>query len=287
MALAPRVVHREAPFGEPLETLRVRRAPRPVRDLVDDRPQPAGRDLPAVELADRAGGDVTRVGVERFAGNLTLAVDALELGPRHVDLATHQEPRWSPRRKAQRQRAHRPQIVGDVVADRTVAARRAAHEQAVLVEQRGGDPVDLELGDELETGGRFVWGQPFEPSTPFAQLVEVIGIVERHHRRLVAHRREAGERLSADTPGRAVGRRELRPLPLERHELAHQPVELAIPDLRPAEGVIEPLVALDLAAQLRGAARRVASQARGSGCGHRPRRPGRRHGRNCRRKRCR
>ena len=50
-------------------------------------------------------------------------------------------------------------------------------------------------------------------------------------------------------------------------ELGHQAVELAVGDLRPAEGVVEALVALDLAAQLRGAARRVASQARGSGCG--------------------
>ncbi len=48
---------------------------------------------------------------------------------------------------------------------------------------------------------------------------------------------------------------------LERHELGHQPVELAVRDLRPAEGVVEPLVAPDLAAQLRGAARRVASTA--------------------------
>ena len=44
----------------------------------------------------------------------------------------------------------RLEIGGDVLADRAVAARRALHEHAVLVAQRGRQPVDLRLGREGE-----------------------------------------------------------------------------------------------------------------------------------------
>ena len=47
---------------------------------------------------------------------------------------------------------HRPQVVGHVLADLAVPARRAALEHAVPVDQRDRQAVDLRLGDELELG---------------------------------------------------------------------------------------------------------------------------------------
>ncbi len=257
----------KTPSGELRETLGMGREAGAVGHLVDQRREPPGGDCLAVEQADRARGDVARIGVQRLAGRLALAIQALELGARHKDLAAHQQPARCALRQPQRQGTHRAQVRGDIVTHRTVAARRATHQDPVLVEQRERHAVDLELGDEGEPRGRFDRRQPLEPRPPLAQLFQIVGIFERHHRRLVAHLGEAGDRFSAHAPSRTVGGRELRRRSLERHELGHQPVELAIRDLRPALAVVQPLVTLDLAAQEGGAPRR---STRGGGVHGRP-----------------
>ena len=67
----------------------------PVRAVLDEDVGP-GREVAAgrhrrVDLAQRAGAGVARVGVERQAGLLALRVDAGELGLGHEDLAARLE----------------------------------------------------------------------------------------------------------------------------------------------------------------------------------------------------
>ena len=82
----------------------------------------------------------------------------------------------------------RAQVVRDVLADLAVAARGAALEHAVAVDERDREPVDLRLGDELEVAG------PRSPRArggahardPGAQLLLRARVGEREHRLQVA-----------------------------------------------------------------------------------------------------
>ena len=154
-------VDREAERGEALEGGRLGRDGVAVLDeLVEP-----GRQLPArrdrrVDLAERAGAAVARVGVERQPGLLALLVDALELGLGHEDLAARLE--RGGLGQARRDDRDRPQVRGHVLAGRPVAAGRALDEPAALVAQADGEAVDLELGDVAQVGGRFGRGRQSE-----------------------------------------------------------------------------------------------------------------------------
>ena len=124
-----------------------------------DRADPVdpGRERPfggerRVELADRAGGRVARVGEGRFLGFGAALVERFEGGDRQVDLAAH----FDQLRRVldpQRDRADRAQVLGDVLADPAVAAGGAADQHAVLVGERDRQAVDLRLGRVAELRG--------------------------------------------------------------------------------------------------------------------------------------
>ena len=69
-----------------------RSAPELGHDLIGERRQPALRDERRIEVAHRAGGGVARVGEQRLAGLLALAVRPLERRPRQEHLAAHLDP---------------------------------------------------------------------------------------------------------------------------------------------------------------------------------------------------
>ena len=92
----------------------------------------------------------------------------------------------------------------------------AEHELAALIAERGGQAVDLGLGHDLDlvlldaresSGARKKLRMVLEEG---AHLVVVEGVVERQHRRRVAHLGEARGRRRADAARRAVGADELR-----------------------------------------------------------------------------
>ena len=87
---------------------------------------------------------------------------------------------------------------GHVLADLAVAARGAAHEHAVLVDERDRQPVDLRLGHEadlahLDALARQVALAALDPGR---QLLLVAGVGEREHRLEVADLLELVERLA-------------------------------------------------------------------------------------------
>ena len=88
---------------------------------------------------------------------------------------------------------------------------------------------------------------------PGAQLLLVAGVAEREHLLGVLDLLEAVERRRPDPLGRRVGGAQLRVVGLDRPQLVEQGVVLVVADLRFVEDVVEPVVVLQLAPQLRGA----------------------------------
>ena len=231
--------HREAVLVQPLERLVVaRRTPSPRA-----RPRCSTRSTAAARrrARGRAGGSSRRrscAGSRTWARRPPRAASFISANARarHVHLAAHLEQR---RRVLHRLRDHvdRQQVVRHVLADLAVAARGAALELAVAVEQRDREAVDLRLGDELDLLVVHVAlvEQAAHARLPGAQLVLVARVREREHRLEVLHLLELLERLAAHALGRRVGRAELGVLGLERAQLVEQGVVVGVRDL----GVVE------------------------------------------------
>ena len=102
-----------------------------------------GGDL-RVELAQGAGRRVARIGEEALPCRLTRLVEACKAGARHEHLAAHDQPCG---RVLERHGngADGLEIFGHVLANKAVAARRAAHELSIHIFQRDGKAVHLRL----------------------------------------------------------------------------------------------------------------------------------------------
>jgi hypothetical protein len=82
----------------------------------------------------------------------------------------------------------RGDVGGDVLTGATVAPRRGLDEAPGLVADGDGDAVDLELADVGRVGRARLLGHPaLETLPPGHELVEVEGVVERHHRHRMGH----------------------------------------------------------------------------------------------------
>ena len=151
--------------------MRLKLQPFRVTHLVTPDTQGTPRGMRRIELADRTGGGVARVDEGGLVGGDTLLVIALEGRQRQVDFAAHLEHggRLLARLQAQGRGngVDGAQVGGDVLADFAVAAGGAAHQAAVFVDDRDGQPVDLGLDDE---GGGFRFLAGFD------------GLQDRHRR---------------------------------------------------------------------------------------------------------
>ena len=94
------------------------------------------------------------------------------------------------------------------------------------------------------------------PLVPGPQLLDVEGVVQRHHGRLVAHRREGGVGRRPDSLGGRVGMHELGMPVLQGLQLAEQAVEVAVGDLGLAR-VVEGRMVVQPGLELADARRRV------------------------------
>src|SRR5204863_16925 len=108
----------KAELDEPLKRLRL---PAPARlrgaaDGVGEEPERPRRGHARIELAHRAGGGVARVDVLLFSQLALARVEGVEVAAVHQDLAAHLElARVRGLRQAQRDRAQRTQVRGDVL----------------------------------------------------------------------------------------------------------------------------------------------------------------------------
>ena len=112
-------------------------------EVEDEDVQPAACRNPRIQLPERAGGGVARVGKQGLALVLARGVELLKHFARHIDLAAHAECQRFGQR--QRNRGNGAQIFGHIFADKAVAARRAEGEIAVFVGQRHRESVNLRL----------------------------------------------------------------------------------------------------------------------------------------------
>ena len=149
-----------------------------------------------IDLAHRPRGRVARIDEEPAAGRLLPGIQVLEVAPRHVDLAAHlEERRGMCGAELARDRADRPDVRRDVLADLTVAARRRDGQAPVFVAEADRKAVELELGQVLDRRRRGV-----EPELAAHPRIELgggsrnrVGLrSNRQHRHRVANRGEVG-----------------------------------------------------------------------------------------------
>ena len=200
------IVDLEAPLREAVEVFAVaggRAVAGVAHGVGEQRERTLGR-LRRVDLAQRPGGGVARVGVEPQAGRLLGLVEGEEITLGEEDFAADFDQRRGGAFEAGWQRFERAKVCGDVLALGAVAAGGAAHELAVLVKQVDREAVDLRLGHEFE---RRVGGEAEEAAgaqAPFVEVGGIEGVVEREHRHAVARFGEAARGRSADAAAGAV-----------------------------------------------------------------------------------
>ncbi len=216
-------------------------------------------------LAQRSGRRIARVHERLRAGRDLLLVHAGEALQRQVHLAAHLDPlgqRPGVVGQRERDRPHGAQVGGDVLADHAVAAGGAAGEATALVQERDGEAVDLGLGHELE---RLAVEQPAQALDPGPELVVGARVREREHRLGVLDLGELARRRRADPLRRRVRRDELGVLGLDRLQLAHPAVVLAVGHRRRIEHVVLVVGRGDQLAQLDGARVRLHHASASSG----------------------
>ena len=249
--LAARGGLRRHPESEPGECakhsgLRVgRREPGvlPHQDVVGvERQRPGGRDG-WVELAQGAGGGVSRVLEGVLAGALEVLVHPFEISHRQHRFAAHRQPLGlSLSGEPQRQRPDRPQVAGDVLPDLSVPPRRAPHEPAVRIDEFHRQPVVFGFQAVFEV---LPTDLPLHPVGELAELRLVVDALEREHRRLVLHFGEPVGHRSADALRGRVGGDEFLVGGFEALQLPEERVVLVVVDLRSVEDVVPVVVMTD------------------------------------------
>ena len=203
-----------------------------------------------VELAQRAGGEIARIGEGRLAGLRLAGVERGEVGKAHIDLAAGLE---NSRRAGQAARdgLDGADVGGDVLALVAVAPRRRLDELAVLVAEGAGEAVDLGLGGHGEGS---VVAKPEETSDPGAKLLDLLvgeDVAERQHRHGVADLGEFLGRRRAHLAGQRVGVGQLREGRLERLVASPQVVVFGVGDAGRVLLIVALVVPGDLGAEAR------------------------------------
>ena len=142
--LAPVRIDAKAERFQPREELALR-ADIESRRAVGPHREVSSRGGLRIELAHGAGGRVPRIRERRLAALQAFLVGRLERALRQVDLAADVGSTFHRLAERERNRPNRAEIRADVLADQSVAARRALDEFAVLVRQVDREPVDLQL----------------------------------------------------------------------------------------------------------------------------------------------
>ncbi len=215
--------------------------------------RPAGGDA-GIQVAQRAGRGVARIGIDLAAGSSLLGLEALEVGDGHVGLAAHHQPSRRPHhlrraavqrqrcarncRNTQRQVAYGAQVRGDVLAKNAVAARRSQNEQAVFVVQHHGQTVDLRFDYVGQTLCHAVRQQAQQALAPGPQLGYVESVAQAEDGRGMLDLAEALQHGAAHPLRRRVGRAQLRVFLFELLQLLEQRVVFSVADQRSVEHVV-------------------------------------------------
>jgi hypothetical protein len=156
----------------------------------EERQRPGGGDL-RVDLAQRSGGGVARVGVGLLAGLGGRGVQGRERLVAQVDLAAdldHLRPALAGQPLGDV--GNRADVLGDILAHPPVASGRGLDQHATLVADRARQAVDLRLGGVAHG---LVGRQPQEPPDAGVEVDGFLvgeGVVQAQHGNPMLHRRE-------------------------------------------------------------------------------------------------
>ncbi len=244
-------VHPQAPVAQRLQHLGLAGDLQSFRgqDVVGVELQRAGGGDLRVELAQRPGRGVTRVGERLLALGEQALVELVESGGVHHDLATQGE-----------ERRHRPLVVaqpqgdardgadvgGDALALAAVAPGRGLQQGAVAVDHLDGGAVQLGLQHVLD--GKFAQSLAHALVKAAQRRFGLVGF-ERQHGGGVLDAREAVDRLAGDALGGGVLGDQVRELFLQRDQLAEELVVGRVRDFRRVFDVVEIVVVADLGPQ--------------------------------------
>ena len=177
------------------------------------------------------------------------------LSSRNATTGKKTSPRTSSRRGAravgdlQRRRHVRDgaDVQRDVLTGHPVAAGQRADQPAVLVEQVDGQPVHLELAQVVDVDSP---GVALDPLGPGRQLGGRERVVQAHHPLDVVDGLELGGERATDGLGGRVRRAQLGMTLLDRLQLAHHRVVVAVADRRRVAHEVVEAVPVDLLGQL-------------------------------------
>ncbi len=161
---------------------------------------PGGGDR-GVLLAQRARRGVAGVDVAGQALALLLLVEGAPLGDGHVDLAPDLQDVGHVAGEALGDLGEGGHVGGDVLADPAVAPGGGLDVPALLVADGHGQAVDLQLADAVQRGVVGLAQATLQPGPPRQQLLQLEGVVQRHHPHGVLDRGERGGRSAARRPG--------------------------------------------------------------------------------------
>ncbi|MNY09215.1 hypothetical protein D3C86_1421210 [compost metagenome] len=215
-----------------------------------------GGDL-RVQLAQTARRRVTRVG-EGLAADFQLrGVEPLETGLGHEHFAAHfQGRRPAGAVQLERDVAYGAHVDADVFASGAVAAGRAAHQDAILIQQADGQAIELGLTAVLDcraateqVTGRQV--QAFgHPAVELTHVGFFEGVAEAEHRNFMTHLGKRRQRRTAHSLRWRVAGDQFGIGRFQSLELVEQAVVLGVRNARLVEHVVTIVVLIQLSAQL-------------------------------------
>ena len=213
---------------------------------VGEEPQRTGGGDPGIELAQRSGGRVARVGEGPGAGLRLAGVEGGEIRVAHIDLAADLE-HGGGAGQGLGDVVDGAGVGGDVLAGLAVAARGGLDEEAVLVAEREREAVDLGFGGVGERGvGGDAEKTPHAP-VEFRHVWIGEGVAEAEHRDGVADLCERLRRGRANPVGGAVAAFEVGEARLDGGIAALEGVVFRVGDLGRVSLVIGEVRRVDLA----------------------------------------
>ena len=218
---------------------------------MDNKAQWPGRSDARVQLSQRSGGGIARVGELLVTGGGLATIERDEFGLEHVNLTAHLGDIGRVGWKHLRQPDDMADIGRDIFADSAIAPRCPGNQLTTFITQAGGQAVDFGLGEQRD---RFIIAQPQktpDPTDKIARFVIRKNIIKAEHRAAVRHLAKAGSDRRADLAARAVIAHQMRKLRLDGGIAADQRVIITIADAWCILGVVAPVVHGNLGSQQR------------------------------------
>ena len=238
-------IHGQPPSGQASEEFLHRRGQRlslggleGPESVEDRRELPFGDDI-GIQLLERAGRGVARIGKDRQPLLVTLCIDPGKGLLRQIDLAPHLE---DPRRLAPqgcRDDADGADIARHLVTGGSVTTGRGTGEAPVLIEEGDRHTVHLRFDRHRDL---LAGKKALKALHEVGDLLLRVGVVEALHRNEMRNLGKGPLRPSSDLLCRRVGGEQFRMGPLQIDQLAVKGIILPVADLRLGLLVVETVV---------------------------------------------